>query len=182
MSEIRRLDPDEEGDNAPIEMRQLAGDDGEGTPSPRITLDMDLDEDDTKTVTRLKTADESPEQKKKWVLTPNRKLQLKMFRLVAKKKASSRSSGSDEDFIVNSSDEEDEDKDDSATYVDDNDTKAFTRRIFPFEISNEVPEFVTTRMVKSDEFGESKTPWKVDVSVWNRLHEWVYWEFFSEVN
>ncbi|KAF1746898.1 hypothetical protein GCK72_023356 [Caenorhabditis remanei] len=54
---------------------------------------------------------------------------------------------------------------------DDNDSGKFQKRMAQLDILNLNPEYIITRMVTSEEFGDSEEPWKVDKSVWNRLHD-----------
>ncbi|EFO90716.1 hypothetical protein CRE_08005 [Caenorhabditis remanei] len=53
---------------------------------------------------------------------------------------------------------------------DDNDSGKFRKRMAQLDLLNLNPEYKITRMVTSEN-GDSEKPWKVEKSVWNRLHD-----------
>ncbi|CAL2049119.1 unnamed protein product [Caenorhabditis brenneri] len=54
-------------------------------------------------------------------------------------------------------------------FADDNLSEAFKTRMKSLS-TQEDNEYTVTRMIKSQEFGESKSPWRVNTKIWNRLH------------
>uniref|UniRef100_A0A8R1IIF8 SNF2 N-terminal domain-containing protein n=1 Tax=Caenorhabditis japonica TaxID=281687 RepID=A0A8R1IIF8_CAEJA len=99
----------------------------------------------------------------------------------AKTRKRARSSNSDEEYMPSdeSGVEDDEkiyeenfDRKSNNSILDDNKTKVYNARIQKLEQVDTKPEYAITRNVKSDEFGDSPHPWKVDTATWNRLHEY----------